>query len=75
MASHSLAPLVVRAIFETLVTINRTGTTILLVEQNVRRALGLCGRGYVLENGEVALACRRDELLASAAIRAAYLGV
>jgi branched-chain amino acid transport system ATP-binding protein len=73
--SLGLAPLMVRAIFEIVETVNRQGTTILLVEQNVLRALQLCHRGYVLENGEVTLAGRRDELLGSDHIRQSYLGL
>ncbi|MGH7319594.1 MAG: ABC transporter ATP-binding protein [Candidatus Rokuibacteriota bacterium] len=73
--SLGLAPLMVRSIFEILATVNRQGTTILLVEQNVLRALALCHRGYVLENGEVTLTGRRDELLSSGHIRQAYLGM
>jgi branched-chain amino acid transport system ATP-binding protein len=73
--SLGLAPLMVRAIFEIVETVNRRGTTILLVEQNVLRALQLCHRGYVLENGEVTLTGGREELLASGHIRQAYLGL
>jgi branched-chain amino acid transport system ATP-binding protein len=73
--SLGLAPLMVRAIFEIVETVNRRGTTILLVEQNVLRALQLCHRGYVLENGEVTLTGGREELLASRHIRQAYLGL
>jgi branched-chain amino acid transport system ATP-binding protein len=73
--SLGLAPLMVRAIFEIVETVNGRGTTILLVEQNVLRALQLCHRGYVLENGEVTLSGRREELLASGHIRQAYLGL
>jgi branched-chain amino acid transport system ATP-binding protein len=73
--SLGLAPLAVRSIFEIVETVNRQGTTILLVEQNVRRALELCHRGYVIENGEVTLAGGRDALLSSPHVRQAYLGV
>jgi branched-chain amino acid transport system ATP-binding protein len=73
--SLGLAPLMVRAIFEIVETVNGRGTTILLVEQNVLRALQLCHRGYVLENGEVTLSGGREELLASGHIRQAYLGL
>ena len=69
-----LAPLAVRSIFEIVEAVNRRGTTILLVEQNVRRALALCHRGYVLENGEVTLSGGRETLLSSAHVRQAYLG-
>jgi branched-chain amino acid transport system ATP-binding protein len=73
--SLGLAPLMVRGIFEILAAVNRGGTTILLVEQNVPRALALCHRGYVLENGEVTLAGDRAELSASPHVRQAYLGL
>ncbi len=73
--SLGLAPLMVRNIFEILATVNRQGTTILLVEQNVLRALALCHRAYVLENGEVTLTGSREELLSSRHIRQAYLGM
>ncbi len=73
--SLGLAPVTVRSIFDNLAAINRDGTTILLVEQNVARALALSQRGYVLENGVVALSGSREELLASAHVRRAYLGV
>ena len=73
--SLGLAPLAVRSILQIVETVNRLGTTILLVEQNVRRALGLCHRGYVVENGAVALAGSREELLRSDHVRQAYLGV
>jgi branched-chain amino acid transport system ATP-binding protein len=73
--SLGLAPLAVRSILEIVETVNRRGTTILLVEQNVRRALGLCHRGYVVENGAVTLAGSREELLRSDHVRQAYLGL
>ena len=72
--SLGLAPLAVRDILEMVATVNRRGTTILLVEQNVRRALALCQRGYVVENGAVTLAGSREELLRSDHVRRAYLG-
>jgi len=71
--SLGLAPIAVRSIMEIVATVNRRGTTILLVEQNVRRALALCGRGYVVENGVVALVGSREELLRSDHVRQAYL--
>ena len=73
--SLGLAPVVVKQIFEVLAQINRDGTTILLVEQNVARALGLAHRGYVLENGRIALSGPCDTLLASGHIKQAYLGL
>ena len=73
--SLGLAPLAIRSIMEIVETVNRRGTTILLVEQNVRRALGLCHRGYVVENGAVTLVGSREELLRSDHVRQAYLGM
>jgi branched-chain amino acid transport system ATP-binding protein len=73
--SLGLAPVVVRTIFEDLQRINRGGLTILLVEQNVLRALQLCHRGYVLENGRIALEGAREALLANPHIKQAYLGL
>jgi branched-chain amino acid transport system ATP-binding protein len=73
--SLGLAPIAVRSIMEIVATVNRRGTTILLVEQNVRRALALCSRGYVVENGVVVLAGSREELLRSDHVRQAYLGM
>jgi branched-chain amino acid transport system ATP-binding protein len=72
--SLGLAPVVVSAIFENLVRINRDGTTILLVEQNVWQALQISHRGYVLENGRMVLDGPRDTLLASPEVKQAYLG-
>jgi len=73
--SLGLAPLVVQEIFGIIAEINRAGTTILLVEQNTRQALALAGRGYVLENGRVALVGRGSELLDNEHVRRAYLGL
>lgn len=73
--SLGLAPVVVGAIFEILLHINRRGTTILLVEQNVLRALRICHRGYVIENGRVVLEGPREALLADGQIKQAYLGL
>ena len=73
--SLGLAPVVVKQIFENLAQINREGTTILLVEQNVGRALGLAHRAYVLESGRIALSGASERLLASPHIKQAYLGL
>jgi branched-chain amino acid transport system ATP-binding protein len=72
--SLGLAPVVVGAIFDILLEINRRGTTILLVEQNVLRALQVSHRGYVLENGQVVLQGPRGALLANQQVKQAYLG-
>ena len=73
--SLGLSPVAVRAIFDNLSAINAAGVTVLLVEQNVARALALSRRGYVLENGVVALSGSREELLASGHVKRAYLGL
>jgi branched-chain amino acid transport system ATP-binding protein len=73
--SLGLAPVAVKLIFEILQRVNAGGTTILLVEQNVPRALQLSHRGYVLENGRLVLAGTREQLLASPHVKQAYLGV
>ena len=72
--SLGLAPLLVRDIFQTIVEINREGTTILLVEQNANQALHIAHRGYVLETGHVTLSDTGPNLLANPAVKEAYLG-
>ena len=73
--SLGLAPVTVKLIFENLKVINARGTTVLLVEQNVARALELSHRGYVIENGRIVLAGTRAELVQSAHVKRAYLGL
>ena len=73
--SLGLAPVMVKLIFATLQRINDAGTTIMLVEQNVPRALQLSHRGYVLENGRLVLDGSRASLLASPHVKQAYLGL
>ncbi len=73
--SLGLSPLLVSAIFDIVREINRGGATILLVEQNVYRALKLSHRGYVLENGHVVAEGLSQELLRDAMVRTAYLGL
>ncbi len=72
--SLGLAPLLVRAIFETVRQINSAGTAILLVEQNARAALRLAHSGYVLETGNIVLSGPAAALLADERVRKAYLG-
>ena len=73
--SMGLSPLLVEQIFETIVRLNREqGLTILLVEQNVRLALGTASYAYILENGEVGLEGTSDSLTNDPAVRRAYLG-
>ena len=70
-----LAPLVVENLIDTIAEINKTGTTILLVEQDVQIALEIAGRGYVLETGRVVLQGSNQALLADDRVRKAYLGM
>jgi branched-chain amino acid transport system ATP-binding protein len=72
--SMGLAPVLVEQIFDTIVDINRQGTTILLVEQNAAMALSIAHRGYVLETGSIALAGTAAALSDNADVRRAYLG-
>jgi len=72
--SLGLAPFLVQEIFRIIAEINRTGTTVLLVEQNARQALRIAHRGYVLETGRVTLEDRADRLLVNDEVRRAYLG-
>ena len=69
------APIIVAEMFEAVRRINLAGTTVPLVEQNVRQALEIATRGYVVETGRVVGSGTRDELLASDEIRKAYLGL
>jgi len=72
--SLGLAPLVVRAIMETIQRLRREGTTVLLVEQNARAALAISDRAYVLQNGRVRFEGSPTALLASDRVCHAYLG-
>ena len=72
--SMGLAPLVVKDIFDTIVEINKSGTTILLVEQNANMALSIANRAYVLETGKIVLSGKASDLLNDDSIRSAYLG-
>jgi branched-chain amino acid transport system ATP-binding protein len=73
--SMGLAPLVVKKIFEIIQDIHRSGTPILLVEQNANEALRIAQRGYVIETGRIALAGSAASLLADPRVRNTYLGV
>jgi len=73
--SLGLAPLMVKEIFRVINEINKQGTTILLVEQNVKQSLALANRGYVLENGRIVLSGNSDELLRNEHTKKAYLGM
>jgi branched-chain amino acid transport system ATP-binding protein len=72
--SMGLAPILVDQIFDIIRTLNNEGTTILLVEQNARLALGIANRGYVLETGEIVLTGPGKQLLSDPSVKAAYLG-
>jgi branched-chain amino acid transport system ATP-binding protein len=72
--SMGLSPIMVDKIFEVIADIHSRGTTVLLVEQNASRALGLANRGYVMESGEVTMSGDAKALLNDPKVRAAYLG-
>ena len=72
--STGLSPLLVAQVFRSLEQLGREGLTILLLEQNVRNALDLCNRGYVLENGRIVLEGKSKELMHNPHIQKAYLG-
>jgi branched-chain amino acid transport system ATP-binding protein len=72
--SVSLAPKVVRQVLETVDAIHRSGTMVLLAEQNAYAALEIADRGYVLENGRIVLAGPAAELLQHDEVRRAYMG-
>jgi branched-chain amino acid transport system ATP-binding protein len=72
--SLGLAPLIVKNIFEIILEINKSGTTVLLVEQNARAALEICDHGYVMQTGSISLEGTGSQLLADDRVRNAYLG-
>jgi ABC-type branched-subunit amino acid transport system ATPase component len=69
-----LAPLVMDLIFDKILEVRAAGATVIMVEQNARRALEVSDRAYVLEQGQTRVEGRGEELLASEAVRRAYLG-
>ncbi|MBW2031385.1 MAG: ABC transporter ATP-binding protein [Deltaproteobacteria bacterium] len=73
--SLGLAPILVKQIFATIREINRQGTTVLLVEQNVFNALDMASEGYILENGRIVLQGKAKSLLNNDHIKEAYLGL
>lgn len=73
--SLGLAPIIVSQVFDIIRTIQREGVTIFLVEQNVKKALGLAGHAYVMENGRITMSGSGGELLADDGLRKAYLGI
>ena len=72
--SLGLAPMISKMIFQIIQTINKDGTTVLLVEQNAKAALEIADYGYVLETGRIILEGTGKELLANDGVRKAYLG-
>ena len=72
--SMGLAPLLIKEIFNIIVDINKSGTTVLLVEQNANMAHSIANRAYVLETGRITLSGSAKELAASEDVRKAYLG-
>jgi branched-chain amino acid transport system ATP-binding protein len=72
--SMGLSPIMVDKIFEVVADIHGRGTTVLLVEQNASRALGLANRGYVMDSGEITMTGEAKALLSDPKVRAAYLG-
>ena len=73
--SLGLSPILVKLIFEAIGKINRAGTTVLLVEQDVKKSLSLAQRGYVMENGKITLQGEAQELLANEHLKKAFLGI
>jgi branched-chain amino acid transport system ATP-binding protein len=73
--SLGLAPILIKSIFETVRKIAAQGTTVLLVEQDVKHSLSLSDRGYVLEHGRIAMEGPAKELLENPHIKTAYLGL
>ncbi len=73
--SLGLAPMLIRSIFDTLKKITDQGTTILLVEQDVKHSLDLSDRGYILEHGRIVMEGPAKELLDNPHVKVAYLGL
>jgi len=72
--STGLAPLLVKEIFDKIVKLRESGTTILLIEQNAKMALDIADRGYVLENGRITVQGTREQLVENERVKQAYLG-
>ena len=72
--SMGLSPLLVKEIFSIIKEINKNGTSILLVEQNAKMALGIANRAYVIETGNIVMSGTGQQLLNSEDIKKAYLG-
>lgn len=72
--SMGLSPLYVSEIFDIIREVNESGTTVLLVEQNAKKALSIANRAYVLETGKIALSGKAEDLINDESVRKAYLG-
>ena len=72
--SLGLSPILVRTMFDLVVTLNKGGITVLLVEQNVRQALKIADQAYVLKNGKIVLQGKGEDLLADPEVQKAYIG-
>nr|WP_203630278.1 ABC transporter ATP-binding protein [Lentilactobacillus fungorum] len=72
--SMGLAPIFINEIFDIIKEINQQGTTVLLIEQNAKKALSIADRGYVLATGSVQMSGTGEELLANREVQKAYLG-
>ena len=72
--SMGLSPIFVNEIFDIIKEVRKTGTTVLLVEQNAKKALEIADRAYVLETGKIALSGDAKELMNDDAVKKAYLG-
>ena len=72
--SMGLSPIYVSEIFDIIKSINKDGTTVLLVEQNAKKALSIADRAYVLETGMIALSGDAKDLMNNDTVKKAYLG-
>lgn len=73
--SLGLAPIIIQQIFSIIKRVNDSGSTVFLVEQNANQALKIADRAYVMENGQISLEGKADELLKNPSVRSAYLGM
>jgi branched-chain amino acid transport system ATP-binding protein len=73
--SLGLGPILVKEVFNTLKKIKKEGTTVLIIEQNVKQTLGIADRAYVLENGQITLSGTGESLLNNEHVKTAYLGI
>ncbi len=73
--SQGLAPIIVKTVFEAMEEIRKSGTSILVSEQNVRLALDFCDRGYILENGQIVMEDQACDLITNKHVKEAYLGI